>query len=256
MTLPIFEKPWRMVDRNECYFYHNMQFPDGDAVTGSWLIPDFSNYIGGYQLKGKTVLDVGTATGYLAFSAEQAGAASVTALDAASSAEFRQVPFAAAPSYTAIKAWREMWTQKNLIPVKNSWWYCWHKYKSKARCVYAPIQDLYEWETQFDVVLAGAIVEHLSDPVSAIGAWCKIAKEAVIIAFTPVIETDTLGMSPMTDWRDEKFNYAWYQLSKGLYNRVFDNCGFDVEYTIARARNNHDPSIPIQERPTIIARRR
>ncbi|WP_442755014.1 class I SAM-dependent methyltransferase [Methylocystis sp. JAN1] len=252
----LYEKPWPMVEQKACYWYHSMEFPDGTRVEGSWDIPDFANYVGYYDLRGKTVLDIGTATGYLAFNAEKAGA-TVTALDAASTREFRHVPFMHAQSFMDIKTAREDWTQKNLIPVKNSWWYCWHKYKSNAKCVYTPIPELYEWDTSFDVVLAGAIIEHLSDPVYSIGAWCKVAKEAVIIPFTDVIETEDLVMRPITSWTDPNFNYAWWTLSKGLYDRIFDNCGFDVEYVISRARHNHDPSGPSDaQRPTILAKRR
>ena len=67
------EAPWSMPDLKECYWYHSMQFPDGECVRGTWAIPDFDDYVGGYNLRGKTVLDVGTASGYLAFHAEQAG---------------------------------------------------------------------------------------------------------------------------------------------------------------------------------------
>ena len=34
------------------------------------------------------------------------------------------------------------------------------KFGSRARCIYAPMAELYEWpEQMFDVVMAGAIVE-------------------------------------------------------------------------------------------------
>jgi 2-polyprenyl-3-methyl-5-hydroxy-6-metoxy-1,4-benzoquinol methylase len=85
----------------KCYWYHTMQFPDGTRVKASWTIPDFANYIGGYDLAGKTVLDVGRASGYLAFEAERAGAI-VTGLDAQTTRttrEFRHVPFADAISF-------------------------------------------------------------------------------------------------------------------------------------------------------------
>jgi SAM-dependent methyltransferase len=253
---PAFEEPWPMADAQVCYWYHSMEFPDGSSVRGSWTIPNFSNYVGGYDLHGKTVLDIGTASGYLAFNAEKAGA-HVTALDAASTREFRHVPFADAQSFKDIEASRALWTQQNLIPIKNGWWHCWRKYESKVRCVYAPIPDLYEWDESFDVVMAGAIIEHLSDPVYSIGAWCKVAREAVIIPFTDVVPTDDLLMRPMTPWTQSKFNYAWWQLSRGLYVRIFDNCGFDVDFAVSNARHNDDPNGPVDaQRPTIIARRR
>jgi SAM-dependent methyltransferase len=251
---PMTETPWPHPNRKECYFYHSMKYPDGETIQGDWTIPDFENYIGGYDLRGKSVLDVGTATGFLAFNAERVGA-DVTGLDAATAHEFTRVPFAQSPSYQDIASHRADWTTGNLVPIKKSWWYGWHKNRSKARCVYAPIHQLYEWDQMFDVVLAGAIIEHLSDPIYSIGAWTKVASEAVIIPFTDVIEDDSLLMRPMTPWNDSTFSYLWWQLSRGLWRQVFNNVGFEVSFAVARAQNSTLSGLADVARPTIIARR-
>jgi hypothetical protein len=72
----------------------------------------------------------------------------------------------------------------------------------------------------FDVVVAGAIIEHLSDPATAIGHFAQIASEAVIIAFTPVVDSDRLLMETMNDWANPQFDYSWWAISRGLYRRV------------------------------------
>lgn len=254
---PNFEKPWNDAVNKRSYWYHTMTFPNGETVRGSWTIADFSQYIGGYDLNGKTVLDVGTASGFLAFNAEKAGA-QVTGLDAASIDEFRHVPFSDSLSYRDIRQFKEIWTRDNLIPIKNSWWHAWTKNNSKAQCVYAPMPELYEWpEQMFDVVMAGAIVEHLSEPVYAIGAWARLAREAVLIPFTDVIPDDQLLMRPITSLDNANINYVWWHLSRGLYNKVFDNLGFDVHYTLAQAEHHDDTSgSTIAKRPSIIAIRR
>lgn len=234
-----------------------MQFPDGEGVRGSWTIEDFKAYIGGFDVNNKSVLDVGTASGYLTFHAEKAGA-TVTALDAASTHEFRHFPFGESLSYQNIRSYRELWERQNLVPIKNSWWHARHKLGSNAKCVYAPMTELYEWpEQMFDVVMAGAIVEHLSDPVYAIGAWARLAKEAVLIPFTDVLPVNDLMMRPITPLDDSRINYVWWHLSRGLYDKIFDNLGFDVHYTSARAEH-HDSErgSEIATRPSIIALRR
>lgn len=254
---PRFEAPWHDALNSRCYWYHSMQFPDGEAVQGSWQIDDFHQYIGSYNLQGKTVLDVGTASGFLAFNAEKHGA-QVTGLDAASTVEFRHMPFASTLSYRDIKQSRAIWERENLIPIKNSWWYAWHKFNSKAKCVYAPIAELYEWPEQtFDVVMAGAIVEHLSDPVYSIGAWARLAKEAVLIPFTDVLPLDELVIHPITNLDDPNVFYVWWHLSRGLYIKIFDNLGFDVTFAEAYAIHNDDTAgSTLAKRPSIIATRR
>src|SRR5580698_3308662 len=95
----------------DCNFYHCMSFPDGEEITrrGWDLRGRYQKYIGGVDVAGKTVLDVGTATGFLAFSAEQAGALHVTAVDASGSNEFERVPFADA----LFNKDRELWCRNN-----------------------------------------------------------------------------------------------------------------------------------------------
>lgn len=253
---PIYEAPWPPSHSEECYWYHTLTFPDGEVVNGSWTIPDFKAYIGGYDIVGKTVLDVGTASGFLAFNAEKLGA-TVAGLDAASTKEFRHVPFADSPSYMDIAASQKRWEKDVLIPIKKSWWYAWHKFGSKNKCIYAPIPDLYEWDQKFDVVIAGAIIEHLSDPVYFIGALTKVAKEAVLLPWTDFVGTDELLIKPMTDWSNSGFHYAWWMLSLGMYRKLFDQLGFDIDLIPSSAIHNHDPAgKQMSQRNCIIAKRR
>ncbi len=85
--------PPAIPDAAACVFYTCMDFPDGTSVTGPWDIRGrFSEYIGHYPIEGKTLLDVGTASGFLAFSAESAGAR-VTALEGKSISEYDQLHF-------------------------------------------------------------------------------------------------------------------------------------------------------------------
>ena len=67
--------PPRFVDRLEdCFFYHAMDLPGFGLVPAHWdLRGRFDEYIGGVDVRGKSVLDVGTATGFLSFEAEKRG---------------------------------------------------------------------------------------------------------------------------------------------------------------------------------------
>ena len=63
---------WPAPAKSDCTFYHSIDYPDGDSVTGVWDIRGkFEQYLGNYSLKGQTVLDVGTASGFIAFEAEK-----------------------------------------------------------------------------------------------------------------------------------------------------------------------------------------
>jgi SAM-dependent methyltransferase len=243
--------PWPIPGKSECMFYHAMRYPDGETVDGAWDIRDlFAQYIGHYPIAGKTVLDVGTAGGFLAFEAERAGA-TVTALDGLRASEFDRLHFQGS-LYDVDRPAHNAQTEAWFTTLKNGFWYSWHRNHSRVEMIYAPLARLPYWDRRFDVVVAGAILEHLADPVGVIGNLAKLAREAVIIGFTPVADSDGQFMETANDWSNPAHSFTFWTLSRGLYRRVFDNMGFSIEIVPAVARSGgHEHT-----RPTIVARRR
>src|ERR1043165_9012096 len=94
-------EPPRFVDRLEdCFFYHAMELPGFGLVPAHWdLRGRFDDYVGRVDLRGKSVLDVGTATGFLSFEAEKRGAARVVSFDQQDGAEQQFLPFHQKPYY-------------------------------------------------------------------------------------------------------------------------------------------------------------
>lgn len=244
------EAPRPKPEFEDCLFYHAMDFPNGTYIPGLWDIrKTFSAYIGNYPIKGKTVLDVGTTSGFLAFAAEKAGAI-VTATDALRASEFDRVPFKDSLYDVNRTEWVKQ-TEDWYTTLKNAFWYAWHEYKSNVEVVYAPLAQLPYWNRRFDVVTAGAILEHLANPIMAIGNLAGLANEAVIIAFTPVEDSDEEIMRTAVDWSKPENSITFWTLSRGLYRRVFENLGFDVQFVTTSAA-----LVGVTyERPTIIARR-
>jgi SAM-dependent methyltransferase len=243
-------RPWPCPAKVDCIFYHSMSYPDGESVDGAWDIRGlFDQYIGNYPIAGKTLLDVGTASGFLAFEAERAQA-KVTAIDALRGSEFDRIHFREAlyhrdrPAHDAqMDAW--------LGTLKNGYWWSWHKYQSRVETIYVPLARLPYWTRRFDVVCAGAILEHLADPVTAVGNLALLAKEAVIIAFTPVIDAPSQFMETLTEWTNPEHSFTFWGLSSRLYERLFANVGFSVEMFPAKARSGGRE----YTRQTIVARR-
>src|ERR1044072_3997628 len=84
----LLERP-RFVDRLEdCFFYYAMELPEFGLVPAHWdLRGRFDEYIGGVHVAGKSVIDIGAATGFLSFEAEKRGAARVLSFDMSRSEE-------------------------------------------------------------------------------------------------------------------------------------------------------------------------
>ena len=74
----LFAEP-RFIDKPEnCFFYHTIELPGLGVVRGHWdLRGRFDDYVGGVSVAGKSVLDIGTATGFLSFESEKRGASRV-----------------------------------------------------------------------------------------------------------------------------------------------------------------------------------
>lgn len=243
--------------RGDCIFYHTMEYPDGEVNPGHWDIRGlFNGYIGDYPIAGKSVLDVGAASGFLSFEAEKAGA-TVTSLEARSAVDFTQVPHMGS-GYLNDRAGFIEETDEILRRLKNSYWYSWRRLGSRAEVVHAPLNDLSKWDRRFDVVIAGAITEHLSDPVTAIGNLSVLAREAIIIAFDPVVNSDDLTLTAGPNWTDlrPRADHTWYFLSRGLYRRVFENLGFDVSFADSYAVPLFAGVTEPTRRTTVVATRR
>jgi SAM-dependent methyltransferase len=243
------EPPWPRPPRAACHFYHAMDLPGLGAVAGQWDIrPDFDNYTGGLDWAGKSVLDVGTCSGFAAFELERRGAR-VTAFDADSVARFAWVPFAGTLYHRDRAAWNAA-SEAGLLAYKNAFWFAWHALGSKVGVVYGDIGRLSELLPPQDVVLACAVLEHLADPVSAIGHCARLAREAVVIGFTPVEMAEEPRLTPLQPWsRDHP--YVWWRLSLGLYRALFAQLGFEIELRPAFAMFGGVRA----DRHTIVARR-
>jgi SAM-dependent methyltransferase len=222
------QAPWTAIQREDCDFYHSLDLPGGVHIDGAWdLRGQFVEYVGGVSVAGKSVLDVGTAGGFLAFEAERHGAKLVVAHELESLLSFDRVPFKGGPAWVNKREWVSVET-RGLDRQKSGFWFAWRMLKSRAQVIYGSISDLLSYDESFDIVFAGALMEHLADPVTAVGACCRLAKETVVIGFTPVIDSDEELMRPLIEWANPVNNYVWWAASRGLYRRVFTNMGFEI----------------------------
>ena len=127
---------------------------------------------------------------------------------------------------------------------------------SKAQTCYGDIFQLRTlFARSFDVTLAGAILEHLNDPVSALANMAMVTRERLIVAFTPIIESEEIilrGAHPMTD---PAADFTWWIGSRGLYRKVLENMGFQIESIVPSVAFNEPKGEP-ETRSTLVARRR
>lgn len=169
--------PPRVVQHlEECYFYHSMDLPQYGFVQGEWdLRSGIERYLGHVDFRGKRVLDVGTASGFLAFWMERQGA-EVVGFDLSEEYSWDRVPFGGNIDPEESSSWRE-----HIRKTNNSFWLARTLHGSKAQMVYGTVYDIPQSIGPVDVVTFGSILLHLRDPFLALQSALRITTETVIV---------------------------------------------------------------------------
>jgi hypothetical protein len=227
--MPSFIGPPPLPAIEDCRFYHAMDIPRIGPVPGIWdLRGRFSDYTGGIELRGKTLLDVGTASGFLTFEAEQRGAR-VTSFDAEST---DQMDYMAFGYHNRAEILRR---------TKNSYWFSHHYFKSRAQVVHGNIRNLSSIVPPSDVVLLGQILVHLRDPLDTIRQASLLAGEHLVI-----IEGSFESDGPMAAFLgtgDGAGIHSWWHLSARLYHRWLSVLGFEIIQTTKNKYRCNDPNL-------------
>src|SRR5438445_4191084 len=71
----IYASPRIVTDLSDCYFYHTMDVPGYGQIVGEWdLREGIRAYLGDVDFRGRRVLEMGTANGFVCFHMEREGA--------------------------------------------------------------------------------------------------------------------------------------------------------------------------------------
>jgi SAM-dependent methyltransferase len=230
---------------DECWFYHVMDLPEFGTVNhfGSWdLRGRFDDYVSHTALAGKTLLDVGCASGFLTFEAEKRGAA-VTSFDVSGGDVVNIDP------KTDLAAKRT-----EVVRMQNGYWLAHRLLNSKAHVVYGDACELARFVDPTDVVLIGQMLVHVRDPLAIIEQACKVAKETIIIA-----EGSWEADQPLANFIGAQYPgvNAWWHLSSGCYRASLSTFGFDLaKVTKSTYRCNHPIAAGMSEIWTFVANRR
>ena len=202
---------------------------------------------------GKRVLDIGCASGFLSFSAEQDGASEVVSFDMDNASRQHLLPFQEKAYFRDHEAW--VAAQTAFIEKWHKGYWLTHRLlNSKAKMVYGDVYNLPEAIGVFDIVIVGAVLEHLSDPIRALASIARHATGTIVIN-TDMLETedriarfDGHADFPETD-------YVFWTYSLGTYRHILAMLGFDI----VQAEKRHfrfEPRNDVFPRTAIVAERR
>lgn len=231
---PGFQEPVFVNGPSDCYFYHTMDLPQFGLQNGHWdLRNDVENYLGHQDFQGKTVIDVGTASGFLCFEMEKLGA-NVIAFDRTlsdSTDDAGLIPFynyqerlgktiaetIAGRLDGQRRLQRSFWLSHRLLGSKARL-YCGNAYT-------APVEI-----GQVDYCFFGCILLHLRDPLLALSSFGSITREKIIITDT-LEEIGNVGELPVMFLRAIKDDLSnagtWWYISPVLLQQFLGVLGFN-----------------------------
>jgi SAM-dependent methyltransferase len=238
-----------------CRFYHTVDV-GGRTVEGAWdLRGREREYLGGVDLRGKRVLELGPSTGHLTFWMERQGA-EVVAFDAGWDVGIDLLP---APGFETRKLRRDH--AKMVSDFSNSWWYLHRMFGSQAKIVYGDIYDLPGDIGEFDVATFGCICLHLRDPIRAIEQAARRNPETIIVTDCWRDPDPLMAnlMRPFPSGEGSRW-VVWWLISAGAVVEIMKILGYgDCEVTqhTQLHQHGHDPANPMIEEPlyTVVAHR-
>lgn len=177
MTEILYESPGPVPAVEDCFFYHCLDLPGHGEILGQWdLRPAVGEYLGGIDLDGRRVLEIGPASGYLTFHMEQAGA-EVVGCELASGADWDLVPYAGDAGRDSYVESRRMLQRK----LQEGFWFGHRAFGSKAGVCYSSIYSLPETVGRFDVGVFGMVLLHVRDPFQAMARVLRQVDETAVV---------------------------------------------------------------------------
>ena len=222
----LYAKPCTVADDAPVHWYHSMVLPESGEVTGEWdLRANVDQYLGRVDLRGKRVLEIGPASGYLTFEMERRGA-DVVCVELPPGAPFDMVP------YVSIDQSAELAGQgDSLLPLHNGFWRAHAELRSRARVHHGDAMNLPKRIGMFDVSIVASVLQHLHDPIAVVRSCAERTRETIVItdldatALTGVeIEGPVLELYPTTD---PVTPFTWWKLRPRFFEVLLGILGFD-----------------------------
>jgi len=221
----IFAASVKVEDVADCYFYHTMELPGYGVVNGEWdLRGRVDDYLGKVGFTGKRVLEIGPASGFLAFEMEKRGA-EVVSVEVTAEHGWDFVPYPAS-KLEEIFGPRQIVMQR----LKNSYWFSHSAHRSKARVYYGDVYNLPDALGKFDIAVMAAVLLHCRDPLRIVEQCGKMAKSLIIAdKFHSDLEgapTSRLASTPQNFlW------HTWWHFSTQFFTQFLAVMGFTTTQT-------------------------
>ena len=210
-----------VTDPAECNFYHVQPMPDGTVTNGQWdLRSNVDEYLGQVDLSGKSVLEIGPASGYLSFYMESKGAI-VTCIEPPMGEFWDLVP-RADTDLPAVSAGFSEHIQR----IRNSFWYFHGLNRSAVRMYEANPYSLPANFESFDVGLFGSVLLHCSSPVRMLESGGRHVQETMIVTERYVDDLADRPVCRLVPTPSNGTVDTWWEFSPAFFETFLAVMGF------------------------------
>lgn len=219
----IYATPQPVSSIEDCYFYHTTDVPGYWTVEGEWDLRRGANeYLGSVSLKGKRVLEVGTASGFLCFHMESQGA-EVVAYDLSQDYDWDVVPYAQYDYQQDVLGRRA-----HIRRLNNAFWFGHKAFNSKAKMVYGTVYAIPEAIGLVEISTFGSILLHVRDPFLALQNALRLTTETVIVTdvYPPGMPEQT-SMYFVPSFQNTQPRETWWNLPPALIKSFIGVLGFE-----------------------------
>jgi SAM-dependent methyltransferase len=219
----LYATPRHITDAADCNFYHVMEIPGHGLTSGAmWdLRGDISGYLGGVDLAGKRVLEIGPASGFVSFAMESQGA-EVVSVELPLDYAWDVVPDASLD----LASWSDG-VRGGIDRVRNGYWFTHERVGSKAKVHYGDIYALPEDLGHFDYAVICALLLHVRDPLKVVEQCARLADNLVISDLHYADMPDDLPYMSWFSTKETPVPHVWWKFSPGIFVRFAEVLGFD-----------------------------
>ncbi len=223
-------------DLSDLVWYHAFELPDGRVLPGAWDLRGHETaYLGGVDVAGKRVLELGPATGYLTFYMERMGA-EVVSFEAGFDVSIDMLPVKGRDDPEGKRRVMQDTIDRN----HDAWWYLHRTLGSSATFVQGSIYDMPADLGTFDITLVGAILLHLREPWGALSQAAQRTTETMIVT-EPLQddlhdpESNIMRFSPSA----EHHVTNWWSIYPGAVVSMLSRLGFGLTETTMHSQRHY-----------------
>ncbi len=203
-----------------CRFYHAFDEIEG-AMGAEWdLRADPRGYLGHVDFKGKSVLEVGPASGFLSFHMEHAGA-QVTCLEPPMQHLWDMVPC----DGFDMAAWRKEF-EPSIASVRNSFWYMHRLRQSRVTLLEGDAYRLPDALGPFDAGVLAAVLMHCRNPFDMLQSVASKVRKTMVIT---ELYNPALGELPVCQFlphRAAQQVHTWWYFTPQFFVSALGLLGF------------------------------